>query len=472
MFNKVTFNTTTFNVNNGAIVFEGDVYNSRCRYISCYLEIYFDGLDNTPVTIDNINVDSIELLEEVRPDSERIFGAISSNELNISFANIDRKFSPSNINSPYYGKILPKTPIKAYLCIEDGGQTYTTCLGTFYSNSWDDQNGLPIVKVSSYDKLYFTGPNDFAGTEYKIQYKGEWFIEVFTAMGLTADDYEIANIFFYEGQSLEGWLSAGSNFEALGTLAEACGAYVYMNRSDKVKVIPLDITTIPTRKITEYDQIIAASNPTSYYDVYSRININVYQYKWDIHNEDKVLSIPQVYANSNSQDVLIQRCKFEKPVARITDIQCVANVINNPILITKMTHTAENITLYLRAYDWSGSSDINVYAYYVQVSNFLITQQNTNLQQLIGDKVYNIDNKLLSESFRAQNLSESINLIASNPRAIIKVQIRGSANITAGDTIVVSDNLDHIGEHKVFIYRSKLTLLGGLAQEIEGYILS
>ena len=78
-------------------------FNAHSRCILLKLDIFFDGLQNEPLTVTRSDylIDA-ELLEEAGAEDNNPLGAISANELAFSLYNDSGIFSPTNTESPYY----------------------------------------------------------------------------------------------------------------------------------------------------------------------------------------------------------------------------------------------------------------------------------------------------------------------------------------------------------------------------------
>ena len=87
--------------------------NNDSRYLDVRLDIYFT---STPLSVSKSDylIDA-DWLEEGSAESSNPFGAISSNELSFRLFNDNGMFSPTNVSSPYFGKIKAGVPVELFI---------------------------------------------------------------------------------------------------------------------------------------------------------------------------------------------------------------------------------------------------------------------------------------------------------------------------------------------------------------------
>ena len=129
-------------------------YDKPTRYILVKLEIFFDGYENEPITIDMSNyLIDCQVVEEASAEDKNPFGAVSANEFTFTLANFNNIFSPSNVNGPYYGKIKTGVMVKPYIKPGDDATTDWTPLGVYFVSNWNSKMGSATAFVTCYDVI-------------------------------------------------------------------------------------------------------------------------------------------------------------------------------------------------------------------------------------------------------------------------------------------------------------------------------
>ena len=132
-------------------------FNSRSRHIDLKLDIYFDGPSATPLTVSKSDflIDA-EWLEEITADSSSPLGVVSSNELTFRLFNKDGMFSPTNVLSPYYGKIKAGIGIKLSVRPIDAlEEVEWVLLGAYLTTGWDAQITGTYADITANDIWYY-----------------------------------------------------------------------------------------------------------------------------------------------------------------------------------------------------------------------------------------------------------------------------------------------------------------------------
>ena len=132
-----------------------EAYNAKSRRIEWKLDIFFNGVNQDPVSIvrDNFLI-SAEVLEEAMSSSNTPWGNVSANELTASIRNEGDIFNPGNIESPYYGKIKEGLMIAAFMRPATSSDVYDwdPC-GIFYVADWVTRSGGLTAEITCYDKI-------------------------------------------------------------------------------------------------------------------------------------------------------------------------------------------------------------------------------------------------------------------------------------------------------------------------------
>ena len=165
-------------------------FNAHSRCILLKLDIFFDGLQNEPLTVTRSDylIDA-ELLEEAGAEDSNPLGAISANELSFSLYNDSGIFSPTNTNSPYYGKIKTNVPIIPYMKPELDEVTDVNWIkmGKYYVSDWNATVTGAAASITAEDKLQqvFLEPAPVIPVGLN-KTQAAFFQEVFEALGYAA----------------------------------------------------------------------------------------------------------------------------------------------------------------------------------------------------------------------------------------------------------------------------------------------
>jgi hypothetical protein len=159
---------------------------SVCKITECYSivsQVYY-----------NDTLVDMHLLEELAyEDSSIPLGAISSNEIDITFNNDDRRFDLSNVDSPLYGMLRRNRKVTAWLGAKvKGDDIEWHKLGVFWSTTWK----APFSEVNAYltarDLLELLRNDTFTTSQLYVNYNLYQLFElVLTTYGLNSTQYYI-----------------------------------------------------------------------------------------------------------------------------------------------------------------------------------------------------------------------------------------------------------------------------------------
>ena len=135
--------------------------NGDERLCGCKVQVYFDGDTQHPVEFTEKNITRIQTLEEVKAEGSNPLGLVSTGELTVSFDNSTRVFTPTNSESPYYGKLRPNTLVKAQLGVEVAPDTFEYVpLGEYRTGDWTAPSDDVEATVTCQDRLSDIGEKD------------------------------------------------------------------------------------------------------------------------------------------------------------------------------------------------------------------------------------------------------------------------------------------------------------------------
>lgn len=441
-----------------------EAINASERFIQPRVEIFFDGIDEAPVVFEMQSIDSLSLLEEIKAKTNGLIDDISANELTLSLDNSGRLLSPTNVDSPYYGKLKPKIPIKAYLDVYSSEtHFYSIALGQFYSDDWQDSTDLMTVSVAAYDRLYFEMGEEFVGSRMQDDITFyDLFALAFTMAGYDADEYIIDDQ-LKSAHIKAGWLPAGTWGEVLRVLAKASQAYVTVDREDRIVVTSM-LTQRPYRGALDDDnQIVAMRIPTAYNGIFSKLTTSIYDTTTD---EEQSLFSTTLQAEPGTTELPAYRFN-SAPVYGISRIEITAA----NTYVTSIDNTVDSILLTITNEGAAEEISINIYGHALKQNARVVTDTNSEAAAIIGDRTLTWDDPLIQDEVYAASIKDAMFPLLSNPSNNINIEYRGDPALRPGYSIVAEGRADKVKPTTVFIYRSTLTFEGGLEGTIAGYAL-
>lgn len=411
-------------------------FDAHERFIIAKLEIYFDGIDSTPLTVnrDKYLID-FTLLEETGAEAENPIGAISANELTFTMYNPDRIFSPTNTESPYYGKININVPVKVYISVDDEvEEAEWLLLGIFYVDTWDTAIGSSVVNVSCTDKLrrILEQPMPALQVEINESY-ADFFRRIFTSLGVPTEDVVIDSTL--DKVLKYSYNNDGQVIDTLQPIAEAAMCYVYMGRDDKVHIVDMMAEEEPVATFADTNQVKTIDIPQSILKTYSTVEL--------------IYSTPSI-----SPDIV---------VLTITDASLVPGlgalnrykVSQGPVyvyqylnLLKATTSTIQDMhcTSWEVSLDTFNSSstpetgDIEIIGNVIYANQTTIEKQNPAAVATIGVKPFSITNLFLQDAEYANQYADVMLNFITVDVPLIEVEARGNPLVLLGDTVLLQDD--------------------------------
>lgn len=433
------------------------------RYIKASIRVYFDGPEAAPVIFDQDTIESFTLLEELQnSDSEKPLGTISANELSVALDNTDGSFTPSNVDSEYYGKLKPNVRIEPYLQVAITDTYFANIeLGSFYTDDWKAPTEQSAASVVGYDRLYFLEKKELPTISVlqntSIQ---EMFQVVFFLAGLATTDFVIDTAL--NVPVTIGWLPIGTVGNALSMLAEAGQCFVFVNRQNKIEVRCLDLTAASTHALDDETQIISANFPTEYLSTYSKLIIK--QYLPELATSKAILET-KVDIAANGTTSLVKLSLGDMPVGTVDRVALVGT---NNSTITKIKTDAWFISVDIENAGAAESGTIVVYGRLISQTSTDIVIEDSTYKALVGEKVLTVDNPMMQDSAHVASYSSSLFSLIARPDSSASLTIRGNPSIYLGDVLTMSDPSDKLKTEDVLVTRRSLSFIGSIEETLEG----
>lgn len=430
------------------------------RSVVAKLEIYFDGENNPPTTFDGDMIIDFKILEEASADSQNPLGVVSSNELTISLHNKNGAFTISNINSPYYKKIQKNILVKPYIgvILSDDSVEYIQ-MGKYWADDWKSPSDSLETSVTAYDLLYDLGDKDVPDIPLLVNVDIKYvFVVLFTALGLTAEDYIIDTNIVCKLQYVWFRGTVKNMLQALNT-AGNCTASI--NRQGKIYVKSNNTNKAIAAILKDSNQLITAQNIQTYNSTVSKVNLNYVLI--DFSEETELLSIEKypVMPGVNS----IANVSFgNDPVAKVTKISLQNSKFSS---IDNIKYGVRTISFDINSTE-SENVDISVTGTYIIKNSSLMQVQKDELIDAIGEVKLDVSSDILQNSNNAKNTANSILDIVSMKDSKYTVTTRGNPALELMDNVVIDDVSDRIYMTPITIMRQEITWDGTLSINIEG----
>lgn len=422
-------------------------FNNQSRYLELKLEIYFDGIGSTPLTITKSDylIDA-NWLEEISADSGNPFGVVSSNELTFRLLNLNGMFSPTNTASVYYGKIKSGVPVKLFIRpIYPADDVEWTQLGLYYVTGWDAQLTGTYADVTANDIWYYilNGPMINYPVTNDVSYRN-LLLQVFTLLGYTVNvDVALSTIlpYAYVNESTK---------EFIKSIVAAAIAYATCDKTGQPIIEALTKERITRAILTDSNQIKTVSAKQSINKAYDGVAISyVIPTMSGIENLVSVTDLTVPVGTTT-----IEGIKYtSSPVWDIVSV--LLEDTNSTVKLVSYESTQDSLTVVV---DNQGTAEanINVYAYgkYIKFTSIALADA--------GSSLLKFDNNFIQTVEYATAVKGVLQKYASQDAPSLTVSIRGNPLLSLGDKIVISSvkyNINFTG----LIQRLDYTYDGGLS---------
>lgn len=293
---------------------------SDVRYIKHKVLIKFDS-GYVDITDDVISVDTLE--ESSNAMSEVPFGAVSYNELTINLDNMDKKYTISNEDSPYYKMLKSglEVIIKYYVEIDEdvfeeipGGTFYTT-------DDWKSNTNSTTASIVCFDKLFTIGlkePNRIrAQKNVPVRNAIKLVLE---GAGLKPEEYIINSNLV--GTITLFWIDELTVLDALRNIAISACCNIYVNKNNIIVATPIINKDQPVISLKDTDVLIDINSEPSYKNKYDSVTIDYNEY--EKITSEVVLDIEDIDVPSGV--TWINNLQFNKcPIINLNSIIIISN---------------------------------------------------------------------------------------------------------------------------------------------------
>ncbi len=435
--------------------------NGDTRRFNVKCDIYFDGDDHPPTIFQgDEDIAAFTLLEEACAESLSPLGALSSNEFTLTLNNREHRFTPTNTESPYYGKLIPNIKVIAYLGLEIIEDTYEYInLGTFRSQDWDTTSSDVEVSTVCHDRLYDLGQLDCPSIPIvQNTTLRDMFIYLFRSLGLNATEYEVDSTLSYPLKY--GWFLNGKVKDTLQKMAEGGSCLVYVDRDNKIKVRNTFSGYNRVGYLDDQTQVIRSSIPQKYLKIYNQVS--VIQKTPFVRDVEQILKLDKIVIEPGIRT--LSKMEFSTgPIAIISQMQCSNGVFTK---IKSFTHTAWNTTITIENTGPTAET-IDIIAYGQKIE-FVDTEATVQIaaDSFIGERKLTINNMYIQDEIVAKDYAARILQFVSDPGAYVEIDYRGNPAIELWDVLLLNDTADKIAGFEIVPLRNSLDFDGSLTAKM------
>lgn len=419
-------------------------YDRPTRRILGKLDIFFDGYENEPITIDMSNyLIDYQIVEEASAEDKNPLGAISANELTFTLTNFNSIFSPSNVDGPYYGKIKTGVMVKPYIKPDDATIDWTP-LGVYFVSDWSSKMNSAVAFVTCCDVIQDLLLSPMPDLDVKLNVTFTNYIKYVLNM------YGFANAEVDETLNVllpYGFIAYDKTPDILQAIVEASMSILVTTRLGSLAVKKLHRRT-PIATFTDSNQLIAVDVEQSIIKTYNGVKLTYVIPQLSEDREVLVVDSLGIPKGTTAHNLI----KYSKPVFNISAVAISGNV---PSVIEKYTSTNFGITLVTRLDAEESTS-----------SKLSVTGKNIDLvEQELNDGLTNmleIYNPYIQVSNYADNYKASLTNFVNADIPVLELTVRGNPDITIGDTVEVHSDkykIDFVGivKRTVLKYSGSLT---------------
>lgn len=425
-------------------------FNAHSRCILLKLDIFFDGLQNEPLTVTRSDylIDA-ELLEEAGAEDSNPLGAISANELSFSLYNDNGIFSPTNPNSPYYGKIKTNVPIIPYMKPELDEVTDANWIkmGIYYVSDWNATVTGAAASITAEDKLQqvFLEPAPVIPVSLN-KTQAAFFQEVFDALGYAAKISQSLNA------TLLYTFTEGEQKKYLQEMLQGAMAYCLCDKNGDIVVEPLDGSKPLRATITDADQVISVEAKQSIIKSYSGVELT-----YALPQLTEAIQLLQVKEVNVPPGIFTHnKVAFNRgPVKVVTNAYALTE--SKEVTIVDYISSPWDITLVTRNESAQTTSDLAVYGIAVDFVQSILTDNVSN--------VLKVTNRYIQNTAYANQYKAILEAFVNSDMPTLTLQVRGNPLFNIGDKIRVQSanyNLDFTG----ILQRVRYKYIGSLSCEI------
>lgn len=296
-----------------------DALLSPMRFIKYKVEVYFDNNVATNITDDIMGIDTLD----ETTDNTLPFGAVTYNELNIQLDNMTKKYTITNEQSPYNGKLIAgKKVVLTYLVEVSDGVFEPVTGGVYYTDDWRVSTDSNTATLLCYDRISLVGSQQV--NKFKVASDitiVDAYKQLFNERGIEEKDYVISSEI--TGKLPYFWSSSDNFRSCLSDLSLLTKTVVFVDKQNRINVVPMVNAKVPNLSLSDDSLIMNVKSEPSYNNVYSGIRI-----KYNIVVGNKIEEVYRVedYTLNPGINTIVNELFETSPVIEITGIKIISSV--------------------------------------------------------------------------------------------------------------------------------------------------
>lgn len=435
-----------------ALITSDDNYNAESRYLEQKVVIYFPGITPLEITRDNYLV-STSLLEEAHSaNGSAPFGGVTSNEFNMDLINENGIFSPTNKNSPYFGKMRRGVKIEVLIrpIVETDNeeeQYEWDPMGTFYITDWNATVTGLIATVTCNDQLY----DVFTGDVLQYQIRKD-----ITQYAFYQDIFDMLHLKAQIDKSLKEALKYAYVVDKVKDLLVRLGigsmADCFCGHDGGIRVAHL-LADRPLRAtITDGDQIISAKVEQSLISGYDGVSVIC-----NIPQEGKMVNILSLTELEMPTGIVTTKnvALLKKPLMRLGYLKLTGaqgiSIVDAVATPSTITYTLNNVN------KEAILGKLDAFGTFIETNKVPIADE--------GNNILSVDNIYIQTQEYAQRFYNHLKAYNNNILPVLEIVVRGNPKLELCDkirAISAKYNLDYTG----LLISQEFNYDGGLSSKI------
>lgn len=416
-------------------------FNRDTTAILMKIDVYFDGDNQPPLTIDLENyLITATILEETGTDSDWPLGLVSSNELSFRLYSYNGMFSPTNPNSPYYGKIKTRVKVRPYFKPRTEEVIEWEPMGVFYVTEWSSAITGITADVLCHDILWdaFNRKPIEMPIRRDLTYK-QFYEDIFTSLNIPAIvdpslDKELPWAFLLEN----------SNARTIQELTASDLIICSSNREGIVEVKPVDSQGGIVDQVTDLNQIKDATTEQSISKAYSgsAVTYNIPQLAQNARIAE-IASLITPPGTQTHEKILFS----QESIYLITGVQFISE---HDVKVVSYTASSEMISVVLNSPATQSVSG-HLVVYGMHLDKVSITMGDTE-----GEDILATSNMYVQTLERAQEYKLVLDKVVKSNMPDLDLMVRGNPLICLGDELeIISEryNLHFFGRLRRAYYK-------------------
>lgn len=388
----------------------------------------------------------------------RALGKISANDITVVLHNKLRRFAISNVDSPFYGLMVPDLRLKAYVGLEITTDSFEMIpLGVFRTLDWKVDTSAPEFTLGGTDRLAsyasIKAPKFLPAQNLTLEdYINS--IDTKLTLDMVIDTVRVSNPPFC-------YSLATNLLEVLQEIAEALPGTIYVDKLDQLRVRPYNfIAGVPVATWTDHDMILSAAGLQEFNTAYSSILIKQRNIKPKPNIEVATVDAVTLATEYVNLDTL----PFQGNVLYIESVTLLNSSQTNieglqaspreySVNLHNVGVSTDTITLKIRACTFDENPTELIYP-------------DPNYSGVYSRQL-TIDNPLLQVESECSAYATQVFTVLVNPTSEHRLRVRWDAAVELLDQILVDDPTEGINNLQCLVLKQTWDFDGALLAEVD-----